>query len=176
MKCIQLLPVSLLFVGLFSGCALNNSAKEDVRDGNGPEVQNYNYDRNSVNNQAKLYNLDQGTNADDNQMSIVDDAQAKVEAIDEVKNANVIVTNRNAYVAVVLDDDETGNVRKDIEEKISREVKASDQNIENVYVSSNPDFVDRMNDYGGKIQSGKPIRGLFEEFNEMVQSVFPTAR
>ncbi|MGA9227560.1 MAG: YhcN/YlaJ family sporulation lipoprotein, partial [Mesobacillus sp.] len=85
-------------------------------------------------------------------------------------------TDRAAYVAVVLSNDETGNVRKDLEKKISDRVKSTDSNIENVYVSSNPDFVDRMKDYGDKIQNGEPIRGLFDGFSEMVQRVFPTAR
>ena len=94
----------------------------------------------------------------------------------EVRSANVIVTNRNAYVAVVLTDDSKGEVRKEIENKISDQVKATDKDIQNVYVSSNPDFVERMRGYGDDLNNGRPIRGLFDEFNEMVQRVFPTQR
>lgn len=94
----------------------------------------------------------------------------------EVRHANVIVTENNAYVAVVLEDNTKGDVREDLEKKISDQVKSTDKGINNVFVSSNPDFVDRMGDYGDKIQKGEPVKGLFEEFTEMVERVFPSGR
>ncbi len=94
----------------------------------------------------------------------------------EVRHANVIVTENNAYVAVVLEDNTKGDVREDLEKKISDQVKSTDKGINNVFVSSNPDFVDRMGDYGDKIQNGEPVKGLFEEFTEMVERVFPSGR
>ncbi|MEH7014692.1 YhcN/YlaJ family sporulation lipoprotein, partial [Neobacillus niacini] len=48
--------------------------------------------------------------------------------------------------------------------------------IQNVYVSSNPDFVERMKDYGRRIKQGDPIEGFFDEFNETVRRVFPNPR
>lgn len=60
--------------------------------------------------------------------------------------------------------------------KISDQVKSTDQDIQNVYVSSNPEFVERMRGYGDQLQDGRPVRGLFEEFGEMVERIFPNAR
>ncbi|GAA0322967.1 hypothetical protein GCM10008967_11860 [Bacillus carboniphilus] len=149
---------------LMTGCAMNNEARDNGNNQNNAQNQGFqNVGYNNQNNQG-------------NRMRVADKAQDKIEDLTEVKSANVIVTNRNAYVAVVLEDDSKGDVRRDLEDKISQQVKGTDNNIDNVYVSSNPDFVDRMTDYGDKIQRGEPVEGLFEEFGEMVQRVFPNAR
>ncbi len=100
----------------------------------------------------------------------------RIAKLDEIDTTNVIVTNRNAYVAVVLRDGAKGEVTNRLENKIADKIRAEDPDIRNVYVSSNPDFVDRMTDYGNKITEGRPVSGFFEEFTEMVRRVFPNAR
>ncbi|MCL6574281.1 MAG: YhcN/YlaJ family sporulation lipoprotein, partial [Bacillus sp. (in: Bacteria)] len=70
--------------------------------------------------------------------------------------------------------DLNGEVSPYVEDEIAGRVRSTDRNIRNVYVSSNPDFVDRMSEYGDKIRSGRPITGLYKEFNVMIQSVFPS--
>ncbi|MFC0562170.1 YhcN/YlaJ family sporulation lipoprotein [Halalkalibacter alkalisediminis] len=159
MEFLKRISICLFAIALITGCAMNDEARDNNRTANNANIQNV-----------------ANRNNNDTRMQVADEAQDKIENLSEVRHANVIVTNRNAYVAVVLDDDSKGEVRKDVENKISDQVKSTDDNIRNVFVSSNPDFVDRMGDYGDKIQSGKPIRGLFEEFNEMVQRIFPNAR
>lgn len=123
---------------------------------------------------TKVQKVDDENN--DSRMRVADKAQDKIENMQEVRHANVIVTDNNAYVAVVLEDNSKGDVREDVEKKISDQVKTTDKRIRNVFVSSNPDFVDRMGDYGDKIQNGEPVKGLVEEFTEMVQRVFPSER
>ncbi|GAA3315455.1 hypothetical protein GCM10020331_010370 [Ectobacillus funiculus] len=84
-------------------------------------------------------------------MEIADEAADRITELDEVKTANVIVTNRNAYAAVVLRDSaKRRSNRSSQKNKIADKVRAADPNIRNVYVSSNPDFVKRMKDYGKK--------------------------
>jgi spore cortex protein len=174
MKLIRSLSFSLLIIALSTGCAMNNGAREDVNDNNNTKVQNYN----QTDRGARILddNLNNNDNNDNRQMRVHGEVKNSIEDLNEVKRAHVIVTDSTAYVAVVLNDDKTGNIRKDIENKISDKVRSTDKSIDNVYVSSNPDFVDRMSDYGNKIENGKPIRGLYDEFSEMVQRVFPTAR
>ena len=62
-----------------------------------------------------------------------------------------------------------------MEDKIATQVKSPNANIENVYVSANPDFVDQIKDYGDKINAGQPIEGLFVKFPEVVKRIFPDA-
>ncbi|MGV2911482.1 YhcN/YlaJ family sporulation lipoprotein, partial [Bacillus safensis] len=80
------------------------------------------------------------------------------------------------FVAVVLEGNKSGDVTDDLKKKISDKVKSTDQQIDNVYVSANPDFVDRMQGYGKRIKSGEPISGFFDEFTETVRRVFPESK
>ncbi|MEK1832383.1 YhcN/YlaJ family sporulation lipoprotein [Priestia megaterium] len=45
-----------------------------------------------------------------------------------------------------------------------------------MYVSSDPDFVNRMEDYGNRINENATRNGLFEDFTETVRRVFPNNR
>lgn len=174
MKYIPSLSFILILIALSTGCAMNNGAREDVRDNNNSRIQNY--DQTDKGARILDDNLNNNDNNDNRQMRAHDEVKNNIEDLNEVKRAHVIVTDSTAYVAVVLNGDNTGNVRKDLEDKISDKVRSTDKSIDNVYVSSNPDFVDRMSDYGNKIQNGKPVRGLYDEFKEMVQRVFPSSR
>lgn len=171
MKFLQGLTI-VLAIALSTGCAMNNGAREDVRDDNNTRIQNYD----QTDRGARILNDNLDGDNNDGQMRVHDDVKNNIEDLKEVRRAHVIVTDSTAYVAVVLNGDETGNIRKDLENKISDKVKSTDKSIDNVYVSSNPDFVDRMSDYGNQIQNGKPVRGLYDQFKEMVQRVFPSSR
>lgn len=183
MKKLKLSLIFLLTVPLFVGCGINEDNQatrgNKERDDNTPTQttqRNERQDGNILTRNLGTNNEDNNRNNNQTRLEAADEAEDKVEDLEEVRHANVIVTNRNAYVAVVLDEQPKGEVRKEVEDKISDAVKSTDRDINNVFVSANPDFVDRMTDYGDKVASGRPIQGLFEEFNEMIQRVFPTAR
>ena len=98
-----------------------------------------------------------------------------------MESATVILTDNNAYVGVVLNKKADGTEIKEGSEeldelyaKIRKELSMTNANVKNVYISINPEFVARMKDYGKKIEEGKPVEGLFEEFSELVKRVFPT--
>ncbi len=157
MKRMKQFMILFFVICIIAGCGVNNQGRDNNQNFGVQNVRN-----NDNNNQTR--------------MQVADEAQNKIKDLDEVRRANVIVANRNAYVAVVLDDQPKGELRREVENKISDQVKSTDPNIENVFVSSNPDFVDRMTDYGDKLQGGRPVQGLFEEFMETVGRVFPNAR
>ena len=94
----------------------------------------------------------------------------------EVKSARVLITDHTAYVAAVLNNDEGGRVSKRIENKIADTVRSVDKSVDNVYVSTNPDFVDRVNRYANDVGNGRPVKGFGQEFGELVNRVFPNAR
>ncbi|MCY8234759.1 YhcN/YlaJ family sporulation lipoprotein [Priestia endophytica] len=138
---------------------------------NGPRNVGFQPDGDRNNND----NLDLD-NDNQTRLEVADKAADRIAKLGEVDTANVIVTNRNAYVAVVLQDGTTGEVTDRLEKKIADQVRATDRDIRDVFVSSNPDFVNRMEDYGNRINEGDPVTGLFEEFTETVRRVFPNAR
>ncbi|UVI28607.1 YhcN/YlaJ family sporulation lipoprotein [Paenibacillus spongiae] len=60
-----------------------------------------------------------------------------------------------------------------LKERIAKEVKTLAPQIDNVYVSANPDFVSRMTAYMEDVRLGHPIQGYIVEFNAMVDRIFP---
>lgn len=112
----------------------------------------------------------------DQKMEVADEAADRITKLDNVESATVIVTNQSAYVAAMLKDTTDGEGTDELERQISDEVKATNNDLQSVYVSVNPDFADRMVGYGNKIKNGEPIVGFFDEFTETVKRIFPEAR
>ena len=161
MKKSLVLIAILIFSLELTGCAKNNVNKNDL----------VNRDQNVTRN-----NITNVRNNNDYRMSVADDAAKKVADLKEVDTANVIVTENNAYVAVKLAPTSRNEVTTSIEHKISQRVKSTDRDIDNVYVSENPDFYDRMTTYSSDIRNGRPISGFFNEFTETIRRVFPKAK
>ncbi|RBP87604.1 YhcN/YlaJ family sporulation lipoprotein [Cytobacillus firmus] len=172
MKKVTYLALAFLPIPLLFGCAANQN-NEAVDNGDNNGVRNVQYRQNDM-NILDTRNGDDRNN--DNKMKVADESADRISELKEVETANVIVTNRNAYVAVVLRDGAKGDVTDRLENKIADKVRGTDKDIQNVFVSSNPDFVERMKDYGNRINEGDPIEGLFDEFTETVRRVFPNAR
>src|SRR5690625_1123257 len=65
------------------------------------------------------------------------------------------------------------DVTDEIKKQITAVVKSVDNDIDNVYVTSNPDFIDLTNDYANEARNGHPIGGFFDQIGDMIQRVFP---
>ena len=174
------------------GCNFNKDkgVTEDAVD-NGTEKNAVEENNGDVVDEGTDTNADTNNGAD-SRLEVAEDAADRVAELDEVDSATVIVTDNNAYAAVVLGDDKTANdnadtntnttdtttkededLSADLEDKIAEKVREADKDIKNVYVSLNPDFVERMTGYRTKINEGEPVEGFFEEFTESVRRVFP---
>ncbi|MBS4222779.1 YhcN/YlaJ family sporulation lipoprotein [Lederbergia citrea] len=121
-------------------------------------------------------NTGNGTNDHNAQIDVADDIADNVATLNEVDRAHVLVTNRNAYVAVKLNSSARNELTKHLERRIADKVRDVDANLDHVYVSENPDFYDRMHGYRNDIRSGRPVSGFFNDFTTTVQRIFPTAR
>ncbi|MDM5336182.1 YhcN/YlaJ family sporulation lipoprotein [Fictibacillus enclensis] len=161
---IQLMMVIVLTAAL-SACMNRNDNNKQGMENQKNNMRNISTDENTGDNENQ-----------DNRLDVADEAADEVVKLPEVRRANVIVTDENAYVAAVLEDGTDGKLTKDTEKKIADRVKSTDPDINNVFVSTNPDFVDRVQKYVNDVQAGKPVKGFFEEFSEMVQRLFPTQR
>lgn len=181
----KLIIIASLLLGIFvSGCARNNASDNvALRNQNGNEPARVNYNpRNTgpispdvTNVRYNTQNTNLATN-NQSRMAVADDVADRVAALREVDTANVIVTNNNAYVAAKLAKNTGTKLTKKIKNKISDRVKSIDPKIKNVYVSVNPDFYHRMTNYTNDLRTGKPVTGLFSEFNNTVQRVFPNQK
>ena len=107
---------------------------------------------------------------------LADKAVDKVINLSEVDDAVIIVNDNNAYVAAKLNRSSRNELTSDIKDKIAHAVKSVDENIDNVYISVNPDFYDRMNTYSRDIRNGRPVSGFMDEFSDIIRRVFPNAK
>lgn len=146
----------LIISAIMMGCTMNNNQTQQ------PGIQTQ---------QAQ----DQPQKNLDTRVQIANQAAEKITQLNGVRQANVLVTQRNAYVAAAVDDNQ-GKLTRELEDQIAQQVRAADPNIQNVYVSTNPEFMDRTNRYVTDVGQGRPVAGFFEEFNEMVQRIIPNAR
>ena len=89
-----------------------------------------------------------------------------------VRDATVVVTGNTAYVGIDLDRTRAANER-DIKNEVTQRVRATDKNINTVYVSTDVSFMDRLRNVGNEIRNGRPIEGFTTELNEMFQRVTP---
>lgn len=173
MKKISIVVLATICI-LVTGCMNNQDNQGNrMRQQTAPRLNQ----QQNQNNQGML-NQDQNQNNQrgdaDNRIQVADRAATKITQIRGVKQANVLVTQRTAYVAAMLDNNQ--QLSRDIEDQIAQQVRTVDSNIQNVYVSTNPDFIGRVNSYVADVQQGRPVAGFFEEFTEMVQRIFPNAR
>lgn len=91
-----------------------------------------------------------------------------------VQSAYVLKTENNAYVAAVL---ENGTeLTRTMEHQIAQAVRRVDDTVDHVYVSTNPDFIDRVDTYIDDLRQGRPVEGFVEEFSEIIERLFPNAR
>lgn len=86
------------------------------------------------------------------------------------KNRNNGANDRNMRNNDQMDDD---RLTDDVKENISDIVKSVDDDIDNVYVSTNPDFLDLTTNYVNDMDNGHPVRGFFDQMGDMVERLFP---
>lgn len=178
MKIKGIVVTGIALTMLATGCG-NVDNQGTARGNNQGDALNVNYDnmgRYTENVRRDGVNPRRVNETNDPRLEVADEASKRITDLNEVKSSNVLVTNRNAYVAAVLEGPENTELSKEVEEKIANQVRQADSNIRNVYVSVNPEFVDRMEGYTNDINQGRPIAGIFDEFTEMVQRIFPTRR
>lgn len=164
----------------------NNRTNEMTRDDRRFRNNQLNQQRTSENNSR-----DHGRSERTNQKYDVSKEAADkiVDKVDGVRQAYVLSMNKNAYVAVVLDHENrtnidatnrqtnrTDDITDDLKKEIKDAVRSVDRNIDNVFVSTNPDFVDLITDYVDDFNEGRPVRGMFDQIGEMIERVFPQNR
>ncbi|WP_404451628.1 YhcN/YlaJ family sporulation lipoprotein [Virgibacillus necropolis] len=93
---------------------------------------------------------------------------------DDNKNANNGNGNKNNNANGNNNNSENGDeITDEVKQKISDIVKSVDKDVDNVYVSTNPDFGDLVTKYADQAENGEPIEGLFDQMGNMIERVFP---
>jgi spore cortex protein len=159
------LPVKLLLLGTclllpLSACSNNRNPNVQQKSTGIPPISTINPGATTTNNQLRFRIADQAAN--------------EIVKMPEINQANVLVTDRNAFVAATLIKNQV--YTPDLENRIVAKVRSMDPNIDNVYVSVNPDFVARVNAYVNDVRNGRPVSGLINELSDAIYRLFPKAR
>ncbi|QHS21562.1 YhcN/YlaJ family sporulation lipoprotein [Virgibacillus sp. MSP4-1] len=157
------------------GPQYNNENNRNIDNGNRDDI---NGQFNNNDTPRNMNNTNDGNNNDadgHNQYDVADRAADRItDEIKEVDQAYVFAGNENAYVAVAFKGDQNDEVTDKLKNRISKVVKATDEDIDDVFVSANPEFFNQAGDYADQIENGDPIEGLFNEMGDMFQRIFPT--
>ncbi|GAA0439707.1 hypothetical protein GCM10008983_15760 [Lentibacillus halophilus] len=118
---------------------------------------------------AELDNDNNATNNNDNNNGMNNNNDA---------DQNNFMNNNNDADQNNLTNDYNNNdrgeeVTDDVKEEISRIVKSVDPDVDNVYVSTNPDFFDLAGNYADEADNGEPVEGMFDQIGNMIERVFP---
>jgi len=144
-----------------------------------PQVRRFGDDR--ANEQNRIYGHQRVNNNivgmhGNTRLEASDRISNKIASMPGIDSAFVMLTNRNAYVAVkegIRSNSGHTALTDEMKDKIADQVKALSPTVENVYVSANPDFAGRMEGYANDVRAGHPIQGFLTEFNGLVERIFP---
>ncbi|WP_284139524.1 MULTISPECIES: YhcN/YlaJ family sporulation lipoprotein [unclassified Virgibacillus] len=189
--------LTVLMIALLVACQGNTNTNDQGANDN-PNVDPTRYNANDGN---KNYTMDGETgnrNRADNRNNMTHYEVAKEAAdritneVPEIDHAYVLTTNNNAYVAATMDDnrnnkngnnngnmnnragmDNGGELTDKVKKKVADIVQSVDNDIDNVYVSTNPDFVDLTNNYVDDMNNGRPVEGFFDQMGNMIERIFP---
>jgi spore cortex protein len=64
----------------------------------------------------------------------------------------------------------------DIKKSVAQIVRASNTGIDTVYVSTERNFMNRLNTVGNGVRNGRPIGGFTNELRDMVRRINPINR
>ncbi len=98
----------------------------------------------------------------------------KIEDLDEINSATVVLSNNTAWVGVDMKADTEDEVTENIKEEVSSIVKAEKDDITNVHVTADADTVTRLENIARDIADGKPVSGFVKELEEIGRRVTPS--
>lgn len=97
----------------------------------------------------------------------------EVERIEEVEHATVLVENKDAYIAVELNEQAGTFLSEELRSQMIQSIRSADPEINNIYISNNTDFNSRVEGLGRDIERGLPAKEIGESFEQTIRSVFP---
>lgn len=113
---------------------------------------------------------------EDTYFQLNDDLSDAVAKLPGVQSAYVMLTDRNAYVAVnrgVTDTHLSGpQLTEDFRASVAETVQSRSPSTENVYVSEDPVWWSRMQVYTHAVREGYPLQQYVSEFKALIEKIF----
>ena len=138
----------------------NNNIGEDVR-------------RNATDNMRTNDTRDMTDNVDRNLSDRAENIARKVANLNDVNSATVVISGDTAIVGIDMKNNLEGNITDDLKGKVRKIVKDTDDKIDNVSVTADPDLYQRLSNMARDIRNGKPISGFSKEIQEILRRITP---
>lgn len=97
----------------------------------------------------------------------------RVEDIEGINRAYVLISGDTAIVGVNMDNEAEGQIARDLKDRIERVVKKVDNDIDNVSITADPDLLTRIRNMFEDIDEGNPIEGFANQFEEILRRITP---
>jgi len=98
----------------------------------------------------------------------------KINELEDVNSATVVITENQAWVGVDLKADVEDEMTDEMKDEITSLIKKEDNKIDTVYVTADADTVTRIRNIARDVASGKPISGFIDELNELGRRITPS--
>lgn len=171
--------VIVLLVMSLSACAMGNDQDRDTANNTTTNTTDGQTNHTATNDNVVNNNDDVRTtnevpnaNSANRKLSIATEVADDLAALEQVKSANVLVTENTAFVGVDLENNMDASDK--LQTEITNIVRESG-NYNEVFVSFNPDFTKQLADYSDRINNNEPVEGFFDEFKDAVKRMFPNA-
>jgi YhcN/YlaJ family sporulation lipoprotein len=129
-------------------------------------------DNNRMNNDRDRNNTNitpMGTNMQDRAEKIANAAARQK----EVQSASCVITGNTAMVGLQFNKQYKGKLTNAIKRQVEKRVRDTDERINRVVVTADPDLVSRIEEIFQEIGKGRPVSGFAEELREMINRINP---
>jgi len=176
-KGISIIFLIILMVSAISiGCQTEDN--NDTDENNDMETEDNNMNEEDINENMNdedatdPNNNDEGMTDQDQNMDIDNDALANsIVEMDGINDATVVTMDEVALVGIDINGEE--NISDDMKQEIETKIKEEDSNINEVYVSNEPDLFERINTISNDVRGGNPIEDFSDDIAEIIDRITP---
>lgn len=113
----------------------------------------------------------------ENSIKIGENIKGQIVNVPGVKDATVVVYNTSAYVGVETDGkenlDDNNKDNQGLLDQVAKKAKETEGTITTVYVSTDKDFMQKINEINDSIKTGLPKGNFKNEMDELVKNMQP---
>jgi len=113
------------------------------------------------------------TRADEVDTKRAQDIASEVNQVSGVQKAMVVVAGRNAYVGLDIESGLGEEQVHELENIVADQIKGTEEEINTVYVSSDPDFVSRIQKVSRGIARGDSVTRYADELSDLGRRIKP---
>lgn len=168
-RIITLLIITILMVGLFTGCAParrpapDKAPRQDITE---PRDMNRDMNRDNMTDDMGAREANR----------IAEQLSKEATKVKGVKSATVVYTNKTAVVGLDLEANIEAGRTEDIKQEVSNRLKKANNNVETVSVSTDADTVTRIKKIARGVADGRPVSEFAKELSEITRRISPSIR